>query len=367
MANQRVSLSAGLPLIGRIALVLSLHFLFCQFAVAGYNPDGLKLPPGFKATTYVTGSGFHQDQRGIPAIVSMAFHTDGTLYFARTANRLREIYGQSNARLYRIPPGGANITPATEKQYLFGPPLDDPDDLAINRQGEIFVSTSHPTGYGSIYRLSPDGQGSLFAGGKPSSRNPLLQDPDGVAFDNAGNVYVVDNALGVVVKLDNQGKVLDPRWLSGIGRGRTLTVDSKGFLWIGSDGPHDSEPIDRNGEIIRVQLSTGKSEVVDSGVLPSGMSFSPGQNLFVAQRRAHKLFALTPDGKRVEIASFTERAALRTLVFPPVTEQTRKLGIAGDLFVMVFPLLDYPVREVIRISGPFDEYVRRSAAQYRKK
>ena len=360
MTKHRFGLSTGSLLMGRVTLVLSLLLLFFQFAFAGYNPDGLRLPPGFKATTYVTGSGFHQDQRGIPAVVSMAFDLDGTLYFARTANRLREIYGQSQASIYRVPPGGANVTPATEKQYLFGPPLDDPDDLAVNRQGEVFVSTSHPAGYGTVYRLTSDGQGSLFAGGK-STGKPLLQDPDGIAFDTAGHVYVVDNALGVVVKLDDRGKVLNPRWLSGIGRGRTLTVDAKGFLWVGSDGSHDSEPIDRNGEIIRVNLSTGKSEVVYSGALPSGMSFSPGGNLFVAQRRSHKLFALTPEAKRVEIASFTERAALRTLVFPPVTERTRKLGIAGDLFVMVFPLLDYPVREVIRISGPFDEYVRRSA------
>ena len=35
-------------------------------------------------------------------------------------------------------------------------------------------------------------------------------------------------------------------------------------------------------------------------------------------------------------------------------------GIAGDLFVMVFPMLDFPVREVIRISGPFDAYVQQS-------
>jgi hypothetical protein len=37
------------------------------------------------------------------------------------------------------------------------------------------------------------------------------------------------------------------------------------------------------------------------------------------------------------------------------------LGIAGDLFVMVFPMLDYPVREVIRITGPFDDYIKRGA------
>jgi len=342
------------------AFVLYQYFLLLP-VFAGYDPSGLRLPPGFQASIYVTGVGFHDEQRGIPAVVSMTFDRRGALYFARTANRLKEIYGRGDARVYRMLPGAAKVTPTTEKQFLFGPPLHDPDELAVNGSGEVFVSASHPTGDGVVYRLSPNGIGSLFAGGPDASGQPLLRDPEGIAFDKAGNVYVVDNDLGVVVKLNEKGKVLDPRWLTGLGRGRTLTIDAKDNLWIGSDGAHDSEHIDRNGEILRVPLAGGKRETVYSGALPSGMSFSPGGNLFVAQRRAHKIFALTAAGKRIEFASFTGRSALRTLAFPPVTEQTRKLGIAGDLFVMVFPMLDYPVREVIRVTGPFDDYVKRGA------
>jgi hypothetical protein len=344
-----------------VAFVLCQCFLLLP-GFAGYDPSGLRLPPGFQASIYVTGAGFHDDQRGIPAVVSMTFDRRGALYFARTGNRLKEIYGRGDARVYRIPPGAAKVTPATENRFLFGPPLDDPDELAVNRRGEVFVSASHPAGYGVIHRLNPNGAASLFAGGPVSSGQPLLRDPEGIAFDKAGNVYVVDAGLGVVVKLDDKGKVLDPRWLTGLGRGRALTIDTKDHLWIGSDGTHDSEPIDRNGEILRVPLSGGKPETVYSGALPSGMSFSPAENLFVAQRRAHKIFVLTPAGKRVEFASFTGRSSLRTLAFPPVTDPTRKLGIAGDLFVMVFPMLDYPVREVIRITGPFDDYIKRGAA-----
>jgi hypothetical protein len=88
------------------------------------------------------------------------------------------------------------------------------------------------------------------------------------------------------------------------------------------------------------------------------MSLSPGGNLFVAQRRSGRIFALTPEGRRVDFATFREGAALRTLAFPPVTDETQKAGIAGSLFVMVFPELDYPVREIIRISGPFDDYIK---------
>jgi sugar lactone lactonase YvrE len=357
----------------RIVLLLSAGFalgllLFRQGIVwAGFDINGIKLPPGFTITTYVSGTGFDPDRRanarGIPAIVTVTFDQQGSLYFARTANRLREIYGRDEASIYRVPVGGATITPKTEADFLFGPPLPDPDEAGVNSKGEVFVSTSdRAKGFGSVYRITPSGKADLFAGGAPApGEPPLLKDPEGVVFDKRGNVYVIDDDLGVIVKLDPQGKVLNPRFLSNIGRGRTLTFDPRGYVWIGSDGPHYTPHADGSGIIYRASLPEWKLQTVHSGPLPSGMSLSPGGNLFVAQRRSGKIFALTPEGRRVEFASFSAGAAVRTLAFPPVTEETRKAGIAGSLFVMVFPMLDYPVREIIRISGPFDAYVKEAA------
>lgn len=353
----------------RLLLALAILFFLKGTAWAGFDLNGMKLPPGFTVTTYVTGNGFDPDRgqngRGLPAIVTITFDTKGTLYFARTANRLREIYGRDTAPIYRVPAGGAKITPRTEGSFLFGPPLPDPDEAGVNGKGEVFVSTrNRAKGFGSVYRLTPSGSATLFAGGPPASgMPPLLKDPEGIAFDRAGHVYVIDNDLGVVVKLDSRGKVLNPRFLADLGRGRTLTFDRRGYLWIGSDGPHHTPHRDGSGRIYRASLPDGgKLQLVHSGPLPSGMSLSPGGNLFVAQRRSGKIFALTPKGKHVEFASFTGRSALRTLGFPPVTKETQKAGIAGDLFVMVFPMLDYPVREIIRISGPFDAYVKKASS-----
>ena len=338
--------------------------LFTTTAVAagdGFDFKGMKLPPGFTATTYITAEGFDitpgKSAPGLPAIVTINFDGQGNLYFARTANRLREIYGSNSGAIYRIPVGPAKITTATEKKIRFGPPLSDPDEMGVNATGEVFVSTmDRRTQVGSVYKLSPSGRATLFAGGAGAPQ--LLQDPEGIAFDAAGNVYVADDDLGRVVKLDPKGMVLNPKFISGAERFRTLTYDPRGFLWVGSDGLHSSAHVDGSGRIYRASLPDGKLKLLHSGPLASGMGLSPGGNLFSAQRRSGKIFALTPEGKYVGFATFGGQSALRTLAFPPDNAATRKAGIAGDLFVMVFPMLDYPVREIIRIRGPFDKFVK---------
>ncbi|MCH8097554.1 MAG: hypothetical protein IID53_10790 [Proteobacteria bacterium] len=346
-----------------LAPALALFSVAASAAGTGFDFSGLKLPPGFTATPYISATGFDPGQGapGLPAIVTITFDSGGNLYFARTANRLREIYGSDSAPIYRLPVGPAKITPDRESEILFGPALPDPDEAAVNEEGEVFVSTSdREKGFGSVYKLSPSGKARLFAGGPPAPGSPpLFIDPEGIAFDASGHVYVADDDLGVVVKLDRRGKVLNPRFISGPERFRTLTYDPSGFLWVGSDGRFDAPHADGSGRIYRASLADGKLRLLHSGPLASGMSLSPGGNLFAAQRRSGKIFALTPEGKRVEFATFGRQADTRTLAFPPDTEATRKAGIAGDLFVMVFPMLDYPVREIIRISGPFDEYVKR--------
>lgn len=360
MSRSMRVLAAGTRL-SLVGAALTLLVLSQGAAPAAFDRQSIILPPGFTFSTYVSGTGFgpKASDRGIPAVVAATFDLQGNLYLARTANRLVEINGRSEASVYRIPPRGATLTRETEAGFLLGPALTDPREVAVNRKGEVFISaTDQASGVGSVYRISPSGEAALFAGGAPApGSTPLLKDPQGIAFDEADNVYVIDEALGVIVKLDPQGSVLNPRLVSDLGRGRTLTFDGRGRVWIGSDGPHNTPHEDGSGIIFRASLSDWKVQRVHSGPLPSGMSLSPGGNLFVAQRRSGRIFALTPQGRRVQFASFETGAALRTLAFSPVTPETRKAGIAGSLFVMVFPELDYPVREIIRISGPFDIYV----------
>lgn len=79
----------------------------------------------------------------------------------------------------------------------------------------------------------------------------------------------------------------------------------------------------------------------------------------MANRQAGHIFAVSPDGQRTEVARFTDGDAPRALCFAPNTPATRRAGIAGDLFVITVRRGAWPLNEVVRISGPFDQLVGR--------
>jgi hypothetical protein len=88
------------------------------------------------------------------------------------------------------------------------------------------------------------------------------------------------------------------------------------------------------------------------------MDVSPGGHLIVADRSNARLMAVGADATSIELVSFTDGDAPRALAFAPVTDATRKAGIAGDLFVSVIRRGTWSLNEIVRITGPFDDHVR---------
>jgi sugar lactone lactonase YvrE len=323
------------------------------------------LPAGFTSQAYVDGQGAEPRRdpdapSSFPTLVTIAADHSGTLYLARSAFRFRESQAEDLAPIYRFPIGGARITPETEPRYLYGPPLRNPRIAGINAHGDVFVSTyDRDRKLGAVYLLR-DGRAALFAGGTPPPGSPpLLRQPETVAFDPSGNIYVVDAEQELVSKLDPAGKVINPRFVTGFGRGRLLVFDGKGQLWIGSDGPATASFQDASGQVWRT-TPEGTPTLVFQGALPSGMSLSPGGSLFVSQRRSGKIFALTPDGRQLDFADLSQNTILRTLAFAPVTPETRRAGIGGNLFLVTSPRNNFQAIEVVRITGPFDDFIQRA-------
>ena len=324
------------------------------------------LPQGFTSEVYVTGQGFdtsgERGVSGIPSVGTLGLDAAGTLYMSRTGARFRAGDVEELSAIYRIPAGGARLTPDTENRYLYGPPLPNPQIGAVAARGPVWVTTyDRERRLGALYRFL-DGKPVLFAGGRPpAGAEPVLRHPEGVAIDSTGDLYVTDREEGAIVRLDARGNLVSRRHAT-ILRPRILTMDEAGNLWVGGDGTAETPFGTGSGEISRV-TPDGRVQSVLQGPLPASFSQSPGGALFVVQRRTGQLFALTPDGRRLDFATTRNGSFLRGLAFVPVTPETRKAGIAGDLFLVLVSRSLWLLNEVIRVSGPFDEWVRQEASR----
>jgi sugar lactone lactonase YvrE len=332
---------------------LALAVLLLVPAAAGAE---VQLPAGFTAHIYVTGEGFDGSRvgGGMPSTSSLVFDTAGTLFAARSGRRYMGGEVEDVWPVFRIPLGGARLTRGAEARYLYGPPLPNVQ-VAAMRGHELLVTTyDRERGLGVLYRIV-DGRAELLAGGTPpAGMPPTLKQPEGVALDPAGNLYVADRQHGAVARLDPSGRVLDPRW-QALSRPRLVVAHGE-RLWVAADGDAEAPWQRGTGEIW--SFGPEGRRLALRGPIAAGMAVSPSGHLFVADRQGARILAVGADGTSIDFATFTDGDAPRTLAWAPVTEATRRAGIAGDLFIVLIRRGTWSLNDIVRISGPFDELVR---------
>ena len=117
-----------------------------------------------------------------------------------------------------------------------------------------------------------------------------------------------------------------------------------------------------NGEIWRV-APDGRRRPGPPGALAGGMAMSPGGACSSCSAARRSSSCSRPTGAVSSSPPPRNGSFFRSLAFAPVTPETRKAGIAGDLFLVVVSRSMWMINEVIRISGPFDEWARQEAGR----
>jgi len=155
----------------------------------------------------------------------------------------------------------------------------------------LFVSGRDPNG-GEIFKFTWDGRQSIFASG--------LYQPSDLAFDSAGNLFVVDYMIvgpevfgvAVIYKINPNGAM--NIFVSGVNYASSLAVDRMGNLFVAD---YD------NGTIYQYK-PTGARAIFASGLHhPVGMAFDSLGQLFVVDNNAGNIYqghiyAYKPNGSR---------------------------------------------------------------------
>jgi streptogramin lyase len=170
--------------------------------------------------------------------------------------------------------------------------LVDPGDIAVDKSGNIFVSTQSDN---SVKKFDSEGK-FITQWGSSGTQAGNFSLSLGVAVDGDGNVYVTDFYGKRIQKFDNNGKFL-LQWPSETSTSPAFAaIDTQGNLYVDEFPPHDShyvQKFDSNGKLL--------SEWGDDNGRFAGriedIAVDKDGNLYVADRAGHHIQKLDPNGK----------------------------------------------------------------------
>jgi sugar lactone lactonase YvrE len=201
--------------------------------------------------------------------------------------------------------------------------------LAVDHQGNLYVcNASNVAGTHGIWKVDRDGHAALFAALDPLSHpeatpltpylpsqiigNPPLEYgfPNGMAFDEAGNLYVGDSPLGLIWKITKKGEAevwLQDQLLNVTtpdGFGANDIEFDRGFMYVSNL---------EQGSVVRIKMPVDHQrpipEVFVQGpslIGADGLAFDVSHNLYMAIDVQNTLVRITPDGTITTLATFSD-------------------------------------------------------------
>jgi sugar lactone lactonase YvrE len=186
--------------------------------------------------------------------------------FSAQAQNLFESDGSGN--IYKFTPNGTQST--------FASGLNNPAGLAFNNAGDLFVSSYSGN---SIFEFTPSGSQSTFASG--------LNHPASLAFNAAGILFESDSGSGNIYEFTPSG--VKSTFASGLSVPWGLAFDSSGNLF---------EADNSSGKINKFTPGGSKSIFASGLHAPLGLAFNSSGNLFEADLGSGNIYVFTSGGSQ---------------------------------------------------------------------
>jgi serine/threonine-protein kinase len=231
----------------------------------------------------------------------------------------------------------------------------NPAGLSVDKKGNVYVADTHNS---LIRKISPEGIVTTIAGIKPSGLRAgpydsvKLDNPQGIAVDSSGNVYVADWAKDLIRKISPEGKVTNiagngnPGAADGAGPASSfylpegIAVDAAGNLFIADTYNNMIRKISTAGIVTTIAGKKTKGSADGKGTSasffhPAGINVDKDGNLFIADAGNNKIRKISPEGIVTTFAGTGQRGSNNG----PVADASfyRPFGVAvgkeGEVYV----------------------------------
>jgi|GEM_PF-336589 len=265
-------------------------------------------PPFAKVSTLAASDKGHdlfKDPSGVAVIPST-----GAVVIADRSHHQVAVVAPNGAITVLAGSGKAGLADGAGAQAKF----KEPSGIAVDDTRQfIYVADS---GNNVIRRITYDGAVTTFAG---SGRDDDFKQPAGLAVDAAGNVYVADTGNSRIRVITPQGAVttIAGGTHDGLGDGAAaqalfkqpegIAVDAAGTVFVADTKNHVIRKI-QNG-LVSTIAGTGHGGYADgAGSLaefkePSGISVDDAGILYVADTKNHLIRRISPNGTGVNVST----------------------------------------------------------------
>ena len=177
---------------------------------------------------------------GTPVVSNYAaINTSGGIAAAATGNVF--VADFTDDEVHEITPAGVVTT--------FAKGLLGPEQMVFGPNGDLYIAEN----FDGVDQVTPTGQVTDIANGS------MFDDPDGIAVDGSGNLYVANYSNGTVVKITPAGAVSP--YASGFDHPDALAIDASGDLFVADF----DLGVDTEGSVIEV-TPTGNKNLVVTGL-----------------------------------------------------------------------------------------------------
>jgi sugar lactone lactonase YvrE len=308
----RPLLQMRLPKLKRSALVglrlAVLAFCFCSMSGQRLRADAAYEPYKFVHLAGSLGGPGYSDGTSSAARfnspAAVAVDSSGNVYVADSGN----------STIRKISPGGAVSTLAglaggfgSDDGTGSAARFHNPQGVAVDSSGNVYVAD---WGNSTIRKITPGGVVSTLAGLAGSfgsddgaASTARFDNPQGVAVDSSGNVYVADSGNSTIRKITPGGVVSTLAGLAGStgsddGTGSAarfnypsgVAVDSSGNVYVADSYNYTIRKITPGGVVSTLAGLAG------SFAGPSGVAVDSSGNVFVADSGNYTISKITPVG-----------------------------------------------------------------------